>query len=268
MTILEQIIKRNRPDLDYAMKNFPIEEWPDKLHSMKLPPVKSFTMALKRPDRLAVIAEIKKASPSKGVIRENFDPVAIARDYVAHDADALSVLTEPYFFQGAKSFLSDVRRSVNVPVLRKDFLVEPWQVYEARVMGADVVLLIMSVLDNKQVSSMLKVVKELDMFALVEVHDEEETHRAVDCGAEIIGINNRNLHTFNVDIKTTERIMYEIPRECLKVSESGISTPDVMDYLDKLGVNGVLIGEAFMRAASPGRALAELLSKHGRNKTK
>jgi indole-3-glycerol phosphate synthase len=263
MTILEQIIKSNRPDLDAAMKLLPMGEWPEKLSKMHLPPVKNFSMALKRPDRLAVIAEIKKASPSKGVIRENFDPVSIARDYVANSADALSILTEPYFFQGSKKILSDVQRSINVPILRKDFLVEPWQVYEARAIGADAVLLIMAVLDNRQTMSMLETVKSLGMYALVEVHDEEEALRAADCGAQIIGINNRNLHTFHVDIKNTERIICEIPRECLKVSESGISTHEDLDYLDKHGVNGVLIGEAFMREQSPGTALSNLIFRRG-----
>ncbi len=261
MTILDKIIKTNAKALCDAKAALPTEEWPELLAKSRLLPVKNFSMCLKRPDRLAVIAELKKASPSKGVMRDNFEPVSIARDYVANGADALSVLTEPTFFLGAAKYLEAAHAAVNIPILRKDFLVDPWQVYESRKMGADAVLLIVALHDNKSLRKLLETVRELKMYALVEVHDCDEAKRAADCGAEIIGINNRNLKTFKVDITTTERVIREIPRECLKVSESGISTFEDIDYIDKLGVNAALIGEAFMREKSPGAALDRLINR-------
>ena len=206
----------------------------------------------------AVIAEIKKASPSKGVIRADFHPAEIAMDYAAHGATCLSVLTDRSFFQGAPEYLCAARAACRLPVLRKDFLVDPYQVFEARAMGADAILLIAAALDLPTMQTFESIAEELGMGVLVEVHDEQELEQALQLKTPLIGINNRNLRTFEVSLHTTLDLLPHIPAGRVVVAESGILTTRDVDLLMENKVNAFLVGEAFMRAPSPGAALSEL----------
>lgn len=206
----------------------------------------------------AVIAEIKKASPSKGVLREDFQPADIARSYEEAGAACLSVLTDRDFFQGGEEYLQAARDAVALPVIRKDFIVDPYQVYEARAIGADCILLIVSALDDDQMKSLYDLAKTLGMDVLVEVHDAAELKRALALGLDLVGINNRNLRTFEVLLDTTIDMLDEIPDEVLVVTESGILTTQDVATMRKANVNAFLVGEAFMRAESPGEALTAL----------
>jgi len=208
----------------------------------------------------AVIAEIKKASPSKGVIRENFDPTQIAKSYAHFGAACLSVLTDVDFFQGSDEYLQQARAACNLPVLRKDFMIDPYQVYEARALGADCILLIVACLTDQQLHELCGLSHDLDMDVLVEVHDEQELERALRLPNKLIGINNRNLHTFETTLQTTLSMLDKIPSDYLLVSESGIHTPDDIKLLRENGVNTFLVGEAFMAAEDPGAKLKELFS--------
>lgn len=208
----------------------------------------------------AVIAEVKKASPSKGVIRENFIPADIAQSYAENGAACLSVLTDRQFFQGMPDYLKQARASCDLPVLRKDFLIDPYQVYESRAMGADCILLIAACLDDAQMADMEAVAHALDMAVLVEVHDAAELERALQLKTPLMGVNNRNLRTFEVSLQTTLALQRLIPAQRLLVSESGIQTPHDVATLRAAGVQAFLVGEAFMRAAEPGEALAQLFA--------
>ena len=209
-----------------------------------------------------VIAEIKKASPSKGVIREDFIPADIAQSYAEGDgkvsAACLSVLTDRQFFQGQPDYLKQARASCPLPVLRKDFMVDPYQIYESRAMGADCVLLIAACLQDGLMAEMEQIARSLDMAVLVEVHDGAELERALRLKTPLVGINNRNLRTFEVSLQTTLDLRKEVPADRLLVAESGILTPGDVHTLRDAGVNAFLVGEAFMRAPDPGRALAKL----------
>ncbi|MFM1766548.1 MAG: Indole-3-glycerol phosphate synthase [Pseudomonadota bacterium] len=206
----------------------------------------------------AVIAEIKKASPSKGVLRADFMPADIAQSYAEHGAACLSVLTDAQFFQGSADFLKQARASCDLPVLRKDFMVDPYQVYEARVMGADCILLIAACLDDAQMKDMEAVARSMDMAVLVEVHDAEELNRALKLKTPLVGINNRNLRTFEVSLDTTLGILKDVPADRILVTESGILSSADVQKMREAHVNAFLVGEAFMRAADPGKALADL----------
>lgn len=208
--------------------------------------------------RPAVIAEIKKASPSKGVLREDFIAADIAQGYAEHGAACLSVLTDKQFFQGCVDYLKQARASCQLPVLRKDFLVDPYQVYESRAIGADAILLIAAILDDAQMRDFEAMARSLDMAVLVEVHDASELARALRLKTPLIGINNRNLKTFEVSLDTTLSLVREVPPERLLVCESGIHTRDDVLRMGAAGVNAFLVGEAFMRAPDPGAALAAL----------
>ena len=208
--------------------------------------------------RPAVIAEIKKASPSKGVLREDFIPADIAQSYAEHGAACLSVLTDVQFFQGEVDYLKQARASCQLPVLRKDFMVEPYQIYESRAMGADCILLIAACLDDAQMKDLEVVARSLDMAVLVEVHDGGELERALKLKTPLIGINNRNLKTFEVTLNTTLGLMAQVPADRLLVTESGILTRDDVLRMGAAGINAFLVGEAFMRAPDPGEALAAL----------
>jgi indole-3-glycerol phosphate synthase len=208
----------------------------------------------------AVIAEIKKASPSKGVLRADFIPADIAQTYAEHGAACLSVLTDVQFFQGCVDFLKQARASCQLPVLRKDFIVDAYQVYESRAMGADAVLLIAACLDDAQLKDFEAIARSLDMAVLVEVHDAPELARALHLKTPLIGINNRNLKTFEVSLETTLSLMRDVPADRLLVCESGIRTRDDVLRLGAAGVNAFLVGEAFMREADPGEALATLFA--------
>ena len=206
----------------------------------------------------AVIAEIKKASPSKGVLRADFIPADIAQSYAEHGAACLSVLTDAQFFQGSVDYLKQARASCDLPVLRKDFMVDAYQVYEARAMGADCILLIAACLDDAQMRDLEAIALSLDMAVLVEVHDAEELNRALKLKTPLVGINNRNLRTFEVSLDTTIGMLKDVPSDRILVTESGILTPADVQKMREAKVNAFLVGEAFMRAPDPGQALADL----------
>ncbi len=222
-------------------------------------PVRDFVAALQGQGP-RIIAEVKKASPSKGVIREDFDPVALALEYEAHGAAALSVLTEEKFFLGSLEYLSRVSRGTGLPVLRKDFILDEIQVYEARAAGADAVLLITDILTEERLEGLMDLTGKLGMTALVEVHDREGLEKAKSAGARLIGINNRDLRTFRTDMRTTEKLAPLVPAGAKIVSESGINRPEDIRRLMKSGVTAFLIGEALAREKNAGEKLRELLA--------
>lgn len=206
----------------------------------------------------AVIAEIKKASPSKGILREDFDPSVIAETYAAHGAACLSVLTDRQFFQGSPQYLIEARKACSLPVLRKDFMIDPYQVYEARAMGADAILLIVAALDLARMREMESLAFDLKMDVLVEVHDRRELDVALELSSPLIGINNRNLKTFEVSLDNTLGLLGALPKDRVVVTESGILAPADVSLMRENGVNAFLVGEAFMRAEDPGLELSRL----------
>ena len=206
----------------------------------------------------AVIAEIKQASPSRGLLREDFDPAAIARSYARHGAACLSVLTDREFFRGCPEYLVAARAASGLPVLRKDFMVDPYQVAEARAMGADCILLIVAALDPAQMRELEWAARELGMAVLVEVHDRDELESALVLSTPLLGINNRNLRTFETRLQTTLELLALIPADRIAITESGIMGPQDVQRMRQAGVNAFLVGEAFMRAKDPGKALEEL----------
>jgi indole-3-glycerol phosphate synthase len=224
-------------------------------------PVRGFINALQSKIALqqaAVIAEIKKASPSKGVIRENFNPAEIARQYQQGGAACLSVLTDVDFFQGADEYLIAARSACELPVIRKDFIIDPYQVVEARTMGADCILLIVAALDQPQLKNLYRQATELGLDVLVEVHDDAEMTRALELDLPMVGINNRNLRTFDTSLYTTLQMLNRVPQDCFVVTESGIHTREDVRFMRDHQVNAFLVGEAFMRAEDPGLALKQI----------
>lgn len=227
------------------------------------PEVRDFVAALKADrgaGRAAVIAEIKKASPSQGVMREAFDPAAIARSYEKAGASCLSILTDREFFHGEPEYLRQGRAACGLPVLRKDFIIDPWQVYESRLMGADCILLIVRALGDAQMAELAGTATDLGMDALLEVHDGEELERALALKPPFVGINNRDLRSFRTDTGITLGLLGRVPGDCLVVTESGIKTRDDVQRMRSHGVHGFLVGETFMRADDPGSKLAELFA--------
>jgi indole-3-glycerol phosphate synthase len=257
--ILSQIVAVKREEIAAAKKKVSFEAIRADAESRVL--TRDFEGALRRQiaaGRSAVIAEIKKASPSKGLLREEFIPADIAQSYAESGAACLSVLTDRQFFQGQVDYLKQARASCDLPVLRKDFMIDAYQIYESRSIGADCVLLIAACLDDAQMAELEAIARSLDMAVLVEVHDSAELDRALKLKTPLIGINNRNLRTFEVSLQTTIDLLGSVPRERLVVTESGIqSTADVQQMRDA-GVHAFLVGEAFMRAEDPGAALAAL----------
>jgi indole-3-glycerol phosphate synthase len=223
-------------------------------------PRASFLHALSRRDRMNVIAECKRRSPSKGVLRADYDPVAIAKGYAAAGAAAISVLTEPTFFDGALEHLALVHAAVDIPVLRKDFIVSEYQILEARAAGASALLLIVAALTPDELRTLTSQARSLDVDVLVEVHNADELAIAADAGATIIGVNNRNLRTLEVDVKASETLIARMPKDAVAVSESGLRTADDLIRLHDLGYQAFLVGERFMTTADPGAALRELLA--------
>ncbi len=221
---------------------------------------RGFRRALFQPGEATLIAEVKKASPSAGVIAPNFNPVDVAREYEAAGAHALSVLTDEKFFQGSLEHLRDIREQVDLPLLRKDFIISELQIYEAAVAGADAILLIVAALEPEELVQLYNRAKDLQLDVLVEVHNMAEMDRAVDLDADMIGINNRNLKTFEVSLGTTEELAPEIPADCLAVTESGIKTPEDVRYCRMQGVDCFLIGETLMRSGNVKQTVSELLN--------
>jgi len=258
--ILDRILEAKKLEVAQAKRRRPLRELEREIAKMDAP--RPFADALRRSDRIALIAEIKKASPSAGVIRADFDHVDIAQIYDESAADAISVLTDEQFFQGHLDFIGDVRRVSSKPVLRKDFLLDEYQVVESRVAGADAVLLITTILTVPRLRQLLRLAEELGMAALVEVHAEEELESALKVGANIIGINNRDLRTFRVELGTTLRLRDRIPEWVVVVSESGIETREDVERLEQAKVNAILVGEALMRAANPAAKIDELLGRN------
>lgn len=226
-------------------------------------PARGFVEAIRRriaQGQAAVIAEIKKASPSKGLLRADFRPADIAVSYERAGAACLSVLTDVDFFQGADAYLQQARAASTLPVLRKDFTIDPWQVYESRALNADCILLIVAALDDTQLADLTGLAQHLGMDVLVEVHDAAELERALTLHTPLIGINNRNLRTFETRLETTLELLDRIPADCIVVTESGIHTPDDVARLRASGVHAFLVGETFMRATDPGARLTELFA--------
>lgn len=211
-------------------------------------------------DRMSVIAEIKKASPSKGIIKEDFDPSKIAEIYKSADVDAISVLTEKKFFKGDDKYIKDVKDASGKPVLRKDFIIDEYQIYQSKMLGADAILLIAAVLCDK-LKYFYDKAKSIGLDCLVEVHNKNEIDEAVSAGCDIIGINNRDLRDFSVNLNTTEKLIKYIPEDKIKVSESGIKTPDDIKYLKNIGIDAVLIGETFMRNTEDSEKIQSFVKK-------
>src|SRR6478735_871200 len=257
--ILNQIVAVKREEVAAAKKKKSLEAVREDAFSRVL--TRDFEGALRAKiaaGRAAVIAEIKKASPSKGVLREEFEPADIAQSYAEHGAACLSVLTDRQFFQGSADYLKQARASCDLPVLRKDFLIDPYQVYESRSLGADCVLLIAACLDDVQMVELENIARSLDMAVLVEVHDRDELQRALKLKTPLLGINNRNLRTFEVSLDTTLGMLADVPKDRLLVTESGILAVEDVKKMRAAGVHAFLVGEAFMRAKEPGEALAAL----------
>ncbi|HPE61335.1 MAG TPA: indole-3-glycerol phosphate synthase TrpC [Thiolinea sp.] len=226
-----------------------------------VPPPRGFLASLQHRvarQQPAVIAEVKKASPSKGVIRANFDPAAIAQSYEAGGATCLSVLTDREYFQGHEDYLRAARAACQLPVIRKDFLIDPYQVYEARALGADCILLIVAALSDARLRELYALARELGMDVLVEVHDDNELARALPLNPPLLGINNRNLRSFETSLQTSLSLLPQVPATTLAVTESGIHTRADVALMRKAGINAFLVGEAFMRAADPGAELRQL----------
>lgn len=257
--ILDKIVAVKHLEVAQAQKRLPLQAVRADAESRVL--TRDFVGALRAKiaaGKPAVIAEIKKASPSKGVIRADFEPADIAQSYAEYGAACLSVLTDRQFFQGQVDYLKQARASCHLPVLRKDFMVDPYQIYESRACGADAVLLIAACLDDAQMQDFEAIARSLDMAVLVEVHDRAELERALQLKTPLLGINNRNLQTFEVSLDTTLTLRAQVPPDRLLVTESGIHTRDDVLRMGAAGVHAFLVGEAFMRAPEPGAALAAL----------
>lgn len=256
--ILDEIVARRRVDVAEAKQRVPLDDLRARPEFGL--PRRRFRDALESRPR-AIIAEIKKASPSKGLIRADFDPVAIARTYVDNGAAAISVLTEEHYFLGSPEFLIAVRHASPLPILRKDFVFDPYQVYEARAWGADAVLLIVAMLDDDALRELGKLASDLELDAVVEVHDDEELARARQAGATLVGINNRNLRTFATTLETSERLAATRRPGEFFIAESGIDSVDDIVRLERCGLSSFLIGESLMRATDPGAKLRALLER-------
>jgi indole-3-glycerol phosphate synthase len=259
--ILKKIVARKLEEIDERSANISLDQLKAQLDNADAP--RGFVQSLK--DKIAagqsgVIAEIKKASPSKGVLRENFVPAEIAKSYADHGAACLSVLTDVDFFQGGDAYLKQARAACSLPVIRKDFIVDPYQVYEARAMSADCILLIVACLTDRQLADLNALAMKLGMDVLIEVHDAEELERALKVPNPMIGINNRNLRTFDVSLQTTLDLLASISDDRLVVTESGIHAPEDVALMRDHNVNAFLVGEAFMRADEPGEKLAALFA--------
>jgi indole-3-glycerol phosphate synthase len=256
--ILDKIVATKKKEVEELRQGFSIKNMENIIAG--LPPCRGFKQALVKSRRkMGLIAEVKKASPSKGLIRADFEPVELARSYESAGADCISVLTDKTYFQGSSAYLRRVRDHVTLPVLRKDFTIDEIQVYESRVIGADAVLLIVAILNDDELKHLLQLTRDLGMDALVEVHDCDELERALEVGADLIGINNRDLRTFETTLDTSAQLLQKIPDTVTKVSESGISERKQIEWLYDAGADAVLVGEHFMRQPDVALAVEQLM---------
>jgi indole-3-glycerol phosphate synthase len=263
-TILDRIVEARRASVAHRKRVLP--DVALKIAAEKAPAARNFVEALTR-DGFNVIAELKKASPSKGMLRVDYAPSALAPQLEAGGAAALSVLTEEEFFLGSLADLKEAKKAVQIPILRKDFIFDPWQVWEARAAGADTFLLIVAVLSDANLRELIELGRSLGMEPLIEAHSREEAQRAVSVGARIIGVNNRDLRTFDVRLETSLELVELIPEECVAVSESGLHNREDLTRLRKAGFDAFLIGEHFMKSADPGLPLRELIGQRGAETT-
>lgn len=260
MSILDEIAAYTRKRVEAAKKNFSYDKIQEKAFSMPKGDF-LFEKALRKPGlKMSFILECKKASPSKGIIAEDFEPLKIAKEYEEIGADAVSVLTEPKWFLGRDEYLREIAGEIKIPVLRKDFTVDEYMIYEAKILGASAVLLIVSILSEKQLRDYIEICSSLGLSALVEVHDENEAKIAISSGAKIIGVNNRNLKDFSVDTQNSANLRGKIPPEILFVSESGVKNSDDIKKLINIGADAVLIGETIMKAKDKKAAFLMLKS--------
>ena len=255
--ILDTIIAHKQKELQIEAEQVPLATLKSKLAN--LPPTKDFRDAIAQSDDINLIAEVKKKSPSKGIIREDFDPIQIAETYAKNGAAAISVLTDVRFFDGRLDYLSSIRQVVDVPLLRKDFTIDPYHIYQARVAGADAILLIVAALTKDQLREFMDIAESLSLASLVEVHTDTELEIALDVGAEIVGINNRDLRTFHTDLATTFSLQEFLPTGKVVVSESGIYTRADVESLREAGVNAILVGESLMRSPDIGEQVRKLI---------
>jgi len=257
-TILDKILVTKRREVGKQKRTVHMSCLLECIARRKTP--LAFAATLRGNGSIKLIAEVKKASPSRGILRPYFDPMALAKTYAENGAAAISVLTDAEYFQGSPEHLAAIRQAVSLPLLRKDFIYDEYQVYESAAYGADALLLITAILEPKQLEKMLTVSRRLGMKCLVEVHDQEELKKALDAGAEVIGINNRNLKTYEVDLTTTQRILPFVPEDKIVVSESGINRREDIKRLEGWGVDAVLIGEALVTARNVSKKMKELMS--------
>lgn len=255
-TVLDEIIAHKRQEVNSQKTHTPLDSI--RTTNADLPELRGFEAAL-RSQQLGVIAELKKASPSKGLIRADFDPTSIAQSYAVNSAACLSILTDERFFQGSTLALRSARKATSLPVLRKEFIVDEYQIHETRLLPADCLLLIVSALEQSELKNFFDLALELGLDVVVEVHDEAELERALTIGAQLVGINNRDLKTFRTDLAVTERLVALMPAGVHAISESGIRTHEDIERLQRTGVNSFLVGEAFMRESDPGQALRNLI---------
>ena len=256
-SILDEIVAHKRFEIEAARRRRSESEL--KIQLADAPPVRRFTAAVGSAASIALIAEVKKASPSAGLIRDDFDAVSIAREYQTHGATCVSVLTDERFFQGSLEDLRRIRSAVDIPVLRKDFILDPYQVLEARVAGADCVLLIAECLTDGELQALHRCILDFGMDALVEFYEPASLHRVLTISPALVGINNRNLKTFTTDLEHTIRLRHRIPAGVLLIGESGIRTRSDVERLESAGVDAVLVGESLMRQPDVGRAVHQLL---------
>lgn len=258
-SILKKIIARKRDEVQFGKSRTTLDEFRDRVASTAA--ARDFLEALKRAEDVALIAEVKKASPSKGLIREDFNPVEIARSYELAGASCISVLTDEDFFQGHLDYLGAVREKISLPVLRKDFIIDPWQVWEARAAGADAVLLIAECLEGELIRELHALILELEMTPLVELYDRDNIEKVLSCDPVLVGVNNRDLNTFEVDLGHSIALRQELPEEIVFVSESGISTREDVEFLQGKQVDAVLVGESLMRQEDIVAATKKLLGR-------
>lgn len=257
--ILDEILMQKRKDLNELKARYPLHRLKEAVSFGKRTSERSFKKSISQPHQLNLICEVKKASPSEGILRDDFQPLKIASIYEKAGASAISVLTEPHFFMGRPSYLRTIREVTNIPLLRKDFIFDPYQIYESAILEADALLLISSILTDEELKSLLELAAELKIDVLVEVHTEEDLKKALKAGAQIIGINNRNLQTLKVDAQMAKKLLAHIPKRIVKVIESGLSRHEELLEYQTLGADAFLIGTALMKAPDMSQMIQTIL---------